>query len=249
MRHKLLGSLRWTLWMAGLAMIFAFVTSSAHADSVCSSGNLAALMGTTCNVGSLQFSFTGFYTDSYGVPWTPTDFTFTTVANGFELSGAGPQTVTAPSSGEVLDYFYLGFTVTDLHGVITGLGVTGGNPSASGNALAFNYLTCGGGRYEGFVTGGGYPSGVTEESGWFGGNTSACSGLAIPFDLVAANGDTASFDSTDTQFTFITTSTPEPGTSTLVLCGLVLLLGLGTSGQSRLKRQSVISQLPVRRRN
>ena len=64
----------------------------------CVSGNLAGIDGTTCDIGNLQFTFSGLGAANYsydiatqnttfGTAWTDSFFTFTVLSNGFELSG------------------------------------------------------------------------------------------------------------------------------------------------------------------
>jgi hypothetical protein len=105
----------------------------------CVSGNLSTVDNTTCDISSLQFTFTGLTSFDGGgstgnTPWTDSDFIFTVLSNGFELSGPPPQKITsvAGSNDVWADYAYLNFQVTDLDGLITGLGVSGGTPSVSG---------------------------------------------------------------------------------------------------------------------
>jgi hypothetical protein len=114
----------------GFAFIFGVLVGPASADIVpCASGNLATIVDSTCNIGNLQFTF-GYFggqnPTGTAETWFPSDFTFTALANGFELSGPPPQTVTGS------DYTDLPFYVADLAGEITGTNVSGGNLSVSG---------------------------------------------------------------------------------------------------------------------
>ena len=80
------------------ARIAAFLTIPALGDVMnCASGNLATVDHTTLDIGS--------------------DFNFTVVPNGFELSGPPSQSIMAPiGSLEAGDGARLPFTVTDLNG-------------------------------------------------------------------------------------------------------------------------------------
>src|SRR5579863_5421144 len=102
-----------------LFLVFALVGSPLRADIVaCPSGNFSSVDYTTCDIGNLQFTFTGLVsmTSPSGTPaWTDSDFTFTVLSNGFELSGPPAQTITAPIGPEVYyDAAYFNYNVTDL---------------------------------------------------------------------------------------------------------------------------------------
>jgi hypothetical protein len=228
-------------------MIFISMASPARADSICETSNLSALIGTTCDIGSLQFTFTGtsgelaVFTNTFTeeTPLMPDDFTFIPLPDGFQLSGPGAK-ITAPvppaGSGEVDitdDIFELRFTVADLNGAITGVSAMGGNPTASGTRGAssavrvalFPVLPPPSGCLEAISSNVGEENLGTVSTEQTSSNPCGpiyfADGSAEPVNLSASNGDTASVDTT-TQFTFMT---PEPGTLTLLLCGLMLLVG------------------------
>lgn len=219
---------------AGPSLIFALLAAPAFANIVaCASGNLSTIDYTTCDIGNLQFTFTGFQSANYlynplipgsgvSVPWTDSDFTFTVLSDGFELSGLPAQTVATVPGGQGLDSASLGFTVVDLNGSITGLNVTGGNvsvsgPGTSGNSYADNSLDiCGTGLcyLQEFSAenvlydfSGNIENGLGDYTS-IDGPMGIGYGGAVPFDLFAANGYTASIDSTATDFTFTTGSAP-----------------------------------------
>jgi hypothetical protein len=123
---------------AGFALGFILLTSPAFASSVdCVSGNLSTIDYTTCDIGTLQFTFEGLGS----AIWSDADFMFTVLPNGFELSGPPAQTVTAPLTGGAYSEASLNYYVVDPAGTITGLELSGGNPSVSlgpGDAAASN---------------------------------------------------------------------------------------------------------------
>jgi len=144
--------MRRVLSLFGLTLVgLAFLAAPASADTACIAGNFSTIAGTTCDIGSLQFSFergwpfgfngvnevydmtTQSYT--YYAPWTASDFDFTPVSNGFTLTFlGGPQSITAPANGWAGDYLYVGYSVLELNGyAITGESVSGGALSASGS--------------------------------------------------------------------------------------------------------------------
>lgn len=132
----------------------------ASADSECAAGNLSTILGTTCDIGSLQFSFTQFSGESYAHQyvgnsesllysylWSADQFTFTPVTDGFTVSLLNQATIslTAPvvsqGSAEAFDFADLSFTLTDLTGNVVGVTTAGpissvGNYNGGGNASA-----------------------------------------------------------------------------------------------------------------
>ena len=80
------------------------------ADVACSSGNLSGLVGTTCDIGSLQFTFQGLYGANYtydsvsssymyGTAKTASDFTFTAFGDGFSLGLTGNNGISLSGPG------------------------------------------------------------------------------------------------------------------------------------------------------
>ena len=204
----------------------------ASATPTCASGSLSALIVTTCDIGSLRFTFDGLYSgNSSGTTWTASDFTFAPVSNGFSLSFIGvPQSITSASDGRAEDYAYLLYSVSDLAGNFTGESATGGSLSASaggdfGEAIyegyTFNATSQVYGYKEAF-------NGVTYEfqnqllGAPFSDGTYA---YAYPFSLAADSGGSASWDGSTTTFTYDTVATlaPIPEPSSLLLFGTGLL--------------------------
>ena len=238
------GTFSWRSAAVAITLPLAFLASPAFADvGNCVSGNLAGIEGATCDIGYLQFTFSAFsaanysYDSSsesttYGTQWIASFFTFTVLSNGFELSGPAPQSVTAPSSGSATDFAFLNYSVTDLDGQITGVGVSGGTPSVSGTDYSYaqNYLSLSNSStvQEAYNE-------LTQMSGTIfnnlgysasGGPISSGSGSAYPFSLSAYDGSSASISSTNTSFVFITTSVPQPSVpepNGLILLGVSLL--------------------------
>jgi hypothetical protein len=69
------------------ALGLALLASPAFGSIVaCASGNLSAVDGTTCDIGNLQFTFTGLQSaNTGGIAWTDSDFFFTALPNGFDF--------------------------------------------------------------------------------------------------------------------------------------------------------------------
>ena len=232
--------------LAGAALLLSCPPSFAGA---CTSGNLSTLIGVTCDIGSLQFTFTGVQSKNYSIndsgiyvyntPWTASDFTFATSGNGFALTLSSPQSISTSTYGVAEDYFVLDFSVTDLGGLITGVQVTGGPLSASGT----NFSSSSYALYQGYVTTGtnqvSWMTSVTDPgfgapTGNFNGPepfvcTPACvpfasgSGTFTAFDLYAQEGGAASWDpSTGFSFSLTNSTVPTPEPSTLLLLGFSL---------------------------
>jgi hypothetical protein len=218
----------------------------------CQSGSLSNLIGTTCNVGHLQFTFGSMS----GEP--ASDFSFVPVSDGFTLTfTGGPLSVSsAPGSGETEDAALLTYMVFDLnpvtgarmHDIFTSIGVSGGALSTTGTtgySQAF---------YQGSVCGphaciyGGLAS--EDDIGTitsYSLNTAsplnpkqpcseqprACfnpgSGILEPFVVGANGGNSASWDGSPTTFTWGTTTyhDPAPEPSSLVLFGTGLAGAIG----------------------
>jgi hypothetical protein len=226
------------------------LASPAFGNAVdCVSGNLSTVDHTTCDIGNLQFTFedlvgynslqnnNGNYV--YYNPWNASDFTFTVLSNGFELSGPPAQSITAPpGTYQEDDYVYLYFAVTDLNGGIYGVNIAGGNLSASGpGAYAENVVGAGGYEILNEInntpgptnTNGAVVQYVDTSTPFVSG-----SGAASPFVLGATPGSTASIDNTTTDFTFVTGPTPTPVPEPIF--SILLAIGIPVMGYAAKSR-------------
>jgi hypothetical protein len=227
--------------LAGCLLLATAWAPAARAGS-CASGNLSGLIGETCDVGSLQFTFDELYSDNfaydgstytYGTSWTANNFTFTPVSNGFSLSfNGGPQSLTTTSDGFAYDYAYLVYSVTDLAGNFTGESATGGAPSSSAGED--------GGYGNALIEGVTYSSTETpyvvayqesfdgspcELQNYLAGSpfSDGTTAYAYPFYLFAEEGGSAGWDGNPSTFTYDTTSSTTPEPASLLLFGTALL--------------------------
>jgi PEP-CTERM motif len=221
-----------------------FWAAPTFADTTCAAANFSSIIFTTCDIGPLQFQFTGFFA-AYNVTdiktgqvfdqmtWTPSNFYFTPTSDGFTVTFLnGPQLILSSlgyHAGEDIFLFY-NLTIQDPALLVTseivsspGLAVSG---SDSSDALVGGSTS---GTYVGGVCGG------TRVLDRFGTITT------IPFEpcapvrpllpdlsntgttfmvLDADNGNTV-FWSGATNYTFTTGPVPEPGPLTLLGSGLL----------------------------
>jgi hypothetical protein len=224
----------------------------ANAGTMCAAGNFSTVAGTTCDIGSLQFTFgsvtgeTYSYTNTgsevYYYTYGNSDLTFAPAVNGFTISvtggpnatAGGTQSVTAPTNGYATDYANLYFTVTDTTGNLTGMSATQTQTLTGSN---YSYVELFGDQQNSSGTGYMEPSmQTTDNYGTLSSSSSENSLYGLPFS-VGTYGygyavDSNAFDGNNvttgpSTFTFTTT----PDASTILLLGINLLgavlLGLG----------------------
>lgn len=244
-----MSSLGRPLSVGGLVAILCLVLvpAASNAASMCATGNLASLIGTTCDIGSLEFTFTGFSGDSYAInnvgmsqtllydnPWSASDFTLAPGADGFTVSlmNQGTVSISAPvvsqGTSQAFDNAALQFTVTDLDGNIVGMDVagtvsdTGNSPGDDSGLIAgsvVNYPGDGVSYYLEQINEN--PSAFAENAGP---PFSTASGSFEIFSLQAETGTSYwGGSSTINLDTATTTATPEPGSLALLGTGLALL--------------------------
>ena len=234
----------------GLSFLSTILALPAFADSACVSGNLSPIIGTTCDIGSLQFTF-GWSAENYvynfdpGYVQTPgpaaaaSDFTFTVGTSGFTVSGDA-RTITGPGSGNGtrVDFGELSYDVVDLGGVITGETVSDSGMSASGNggaevsAITLAQYGCVCSHYVDSYDTVTATSDIGPVSFTAGNPFSSGNGNALVYELTADGSDTATWNGSST-FTFTTSAVPEPPFAPVAGLGL---LGLAISTRRRTRR-------------
>src|SRR5262249_1974451 len=133
---------------------FACIVALPAFSDVCSTGSLASMVGTPCDIAgtrngepfALAFTFTRLISDrdtevngvttSQTSPWTAADFNFNPVNGGFTLSFlGGPLSVTSSANTGTGEYVQIAFDIAFLgSGYITGGVISGGALTASGSA-------------------------------------------------------------------------------------------------------------------
>lgn len=233
----------------GIALLLCGVLAApASTVAACPAGYLSDVIGTTCDIGKLQFTFTGFESQNflvdsgniiYNQPWSASDFYFTPyfgLGKGFTLTFLGdPQELDAPLNGYGYDFAQLDYSVRviDFGGSIFGLSAPFGFRSldawghTQSEALSQADLVSDFGGLQCDV----YDvvdqqNGVIDERtqfydpcGWYRGH-----GMVQPFNLSAFAGDGAYWDGAPItlQFDYM----PEPGTLVLFGTGLISLAGV-----------------------
>jgi hypothetical protein len=154
---------RFRVLVTGLVLVFLLVVphiASADGTPTCSARNVSGLIGTTCDIGNLQFTFTAFASQNradtlgpspvnlYNSPLSSAEFSFVPVDGGFTLIfDGGAQTLSAPAGVSAAEDAELHYTVsvTDpLAEHLVNESVTGGVISVSGSTFAvagYNGLT------------------------------------------------------------------------------------------------------------
>jgi hypothetical protein len=214
-----------------LAAAFLGLTFPAFADVMCASGNLANLIGTTCDISpSLQFTFTRWDSENdtfslhSGYTYLATgpaasNFTFTALSDGFALSGSSPV-VTGPGGDSASEaYGVLWYNLFDPVGFITGENVTSTGLSATGSDRSIAEAMDNGALDQVYQIGG--VAGTSILSAGY--HDFDQNGYAWAYLVQASStADSASWNGTST-FTF-TTTIPLPEPSSFLLFGAVVCL-------------------------
>jgi hypothetical protein len=117
----------------------------AQGGEICVAGPVPTLIGTTCEIGSLEFTFNSFTSDqAHGTSFSAEDFTLTPVLNGFSIGfDGGPLSITSDGTGIEFAEAALTYTVSAIEttpgsNVVTGIGATGGSfwASPEGSSMA-----------------------------------------------------------------------------------------------------------------
>jgi PEP-CTERM motif len=232
--------MRRTLYFT-LAMCF--LAAPTFADTTCAAANFSNIIGTTCDIGPLQFQFTDIFagenvTDPAGqvfgeITFTPSNFYFTPTSDGFTVTLlSGPQLITSSvgfHTGEDIFLFYT-LVVQDPTLVVTseivsspGLAVSGSdNSSVLVGDVQPTLFSCGGTRVQDSL--GTITTTALEPCKPVLPLLPQAQGATVVF-LGADNGNTV-FWSGATNFTFPTEPFPEPSSLMLLGSGLLGLAGI-----------------------
>lgn len=231
--------MRRVLYPLGCVLVsLIFLAGPASANSACVAGNFSSVDGTTCDIGTLQFTFTG--TQSFGGGWNASNLFFTPTADGFTFTFlGGPQSLTEsnpyPYLDDVFDELGVNYTVVALQGFLDGVGVSS---NATFGATGFSSFATNGlissppAGDAGIAASCGVQLGILPPPPPVCGLTNfdfpaanphptTASGSATVFDLIAANG-TAFWSGSPTTFSFSTESSmPEPSSVPMLGIGFI----------------------------
>src|SRR6516225_3846771 len=139
--------MRRTICFLVLALAAMLSASSASADTACTAGNLSSIMGTSCNIGPIQFTFTSLYAvynvtnDATGqvsdnLNFAASDFYLAPTTDGFTLTLLnGPQLMSASPGNIAGEDVFLSYNLLLLNPslYVTGESVTSPGLSATGS--------------------------------------------------------------------------------------------------------------------
>src|SRR5262245_25374127 len=114
--------MRRTICFLVLTLAEVFSASPASADTACVAGNLSSIMGTSCNIGPVQFTFTSLYaargvtnnaTGQFdNVYFAPSDFYFAPTTDGFTLTFLdGPQLMSSSPGYHAGESIFLSYNL------------------------------------------------------------------------------------------------------------------------------------------
>jgi len=242
--------MRRTICFLVLALAAMLSASSASADTACTAGNLSSIMGTSCNIGPIQFTFTSLYAvynvtnDATGqvsdnLNFAASDFYLAPTTDGFTLTLLnGPQLMSASPGNIAGEDVFLSYNLLllDPSLYVTGESVTSPGLSSTGSgrhsfATVTGWTTS---QYFGQIYGGtvidnNFGTVTSYPFVYRGGpNEPLSAGLSDPgvigLLLTAYSGNNAYWSgSTDVSFT--TAPVPEPRLLVMLTIGLLGLAG------------------------
>src|SRR5438128_5254606 len=133
-----------------LVLVFAAILGAApaSADTACVAGNLSGMIGASCDIGPMRFTFTSIFGESNitnnatgqisnDVEFSANNFYLAPTSNGFTLTFLnGPQLMTEPQGYHAGEDVFLSYNLTILDPGLVVAGETVSSPglSATGNS-------------------------------------------------------------------------------------------------------------------
>ena len=251
------------IFMLIIGVFLAATVPAAMADGACVAGNYSVIAGTTCTIGSLQFSFLNnnnlvgsnsvldlnTQTYTYSAIYDNSFLDFAPVQNGFSLTFLGsPQGLSPTASANLLaqDNAVIFFSVVNLGGNFVGETVSGSSfsvsstdPSTSWGNLFYsgqvNCTACPSGivAYTGVSQTNGSLNFVNLQNGLMGAPFSAGTGYASVFNLESGFGG-PNLGWQGGPTTFTFSTIPAPEPTAVLL----LVFGLASFGLSHVRPAS-----------